>query len=84
MVAGGRGMSEDKLSRLEAWWRKMRCKNLVLEFDPNLPPEKGVSSVGGFAYRLRMAADGNLLIRVNEFTNLTDHARKLWCWPEER
>lgn len=83
MLTGGRGMSEDKRSRLEAWWRKMRRENLVLEFDPNLPPEKGVSSVGGFAYRPRQVSDGSLLIRVNELTTLTERGRAIWCWPSE-
>lgn len=83
MLTGGRGMSEDKRQRLEAWWRKLRRENVVLEFDPNLPPETGVSSVGGFAYRPRLVADGDLLIRINEFTNLTEHGKTLWCWPPE-
>lgn len=82
MMTGGRAMSDDKWQRLEAWWRKLSRENVVLEFDPNLPPEKGVSSVGGFAYRPRQMTDGDLLIRVNEFTNLTEHGRTIWCWPD--
>jgi hypothetical protein len=62
----GRGMSVDKLQRLKSWWRKLRDENLVVEFDPDIPAAPGVSPHGGFAYRQRVHADDDLLIRVNE------------------
>lgn len=83
MATGGKGMSADKLDRLKKWWTKLRDENIVLEFDPGLPPEPGLSPNGGFAYRKRNRSDGELLIRVNEFTNLTEHGRTIWCWPTE-
>lgn len=81
MATGGKGMSEDKLLRLRSWWRYLRDNKVVLEFDPELPPEPGVSPYGGFAYRKRRKSDGDLLIRVNEHTSLSDVGRMIWCWP---
>ncbi len=81
MATDGRGMSEDKLKRLRTFYRKLRNENLVVEFDPDLPPEPGVSPHGGFAYRQRMVQDGDLLIRVNDHTQITDDGREIWCFP---
>jgi hypothetical protein len=81
MATGGRGMSEDKLNRLRTWWRKLRDENLVVEFDPNIPPMPGVSPYGGFAYQERVSDDDDLLIRVNEHTRLTEEGKMIWCWP---
>jgi hypothetical protein len=83
MATGGRGMSEDKLKRLRSWWRKLREENLVVEFDPNIPPLPGVSPYGGFAYRERISDDHDLLIRVNEYTRLTEEGKMIWCWPPD-
>lgn len=83
MATGGKGMNADKLARLQSWWRMLREKNVVLEFDPALPPEPGVSPYGGFAYRRRRKSDEDLLIRVNEHTNLSEEGRMIWCWPPE-
>lgn len=77
----GVGMSEDKLSRLRGFYSKLRDENLVLEFDPDIPPIEGVSPCGGWAYRTRIDADGDRLIRVNEYTHLTDGGRKIWQFP---
>ena len=83
MATGGRGMTDDKLNRLYAWWRQLRDLDVVLEFDPDLPPEKGISPNGGFAYRKRKKSDEDLLIRVNEYTDLSEEGRMIWCWPPE-
>jgi hypothetical protein len=53
----------------------------VLEFDPNIPPIPGVSNKGGWAFRERKPEDGDLLIRVNEFTNLTEEGKLIWRIP---
>jgi hypothetical protein len=82
MATGGRGMNEDKMTRLRAWWKKLRDENLVLEFDPKIPPIKGVSPHGGFAYRQRVKADHDLLIRLNEHTNITEEGMMIWRFPE--
>lgn len=81
MATGGKGMNDDKLSRLRNWYKKLREGNLVLEFDPNIPPEPGVAPYGGFAYRQRVKQDGDLLIRVNEYTELSEEGRRIWRFP---
>ena len=80
-ATGGKGMSKDKLDRLRSFYRKLRTENLVLEFDPSIEPIPGVSSRGGFAFRERTGADGDLLIRVNGHTFMTDEARMIWRLP---
>ncbi|AXH46809.1 immunity repressor [Mycobacterium phage Acolyte] len=76
-------MSEDKKKRLLSWWKMLRDKDVVLEFDPNLPPEPGVAPHGGFRYVPRKASDDDLLIRVNKYTNLTEQGEMIWCWPPD-
>lgn len=83
MATGGRGMAEDKLARIRAWLLWLRGQNLVLEFDPDLPPVPGVSPSGGFAYRPRTTNDDDLLIRVNGHTNLSEEGAMIWRWPPE-
>jgi hypothetical protein len=83
MMTAGDGMSADKLQRLASWWRKLRTQEVVIEFNPDLPVEQCVSSHGGFAYRTRQPGDNGLLIRVNEFTNLTEQGKTIWCWPSD-
>lgn len=81
VATGGIGMSEDKLKRLRAFWKKLRDENLVVEYDPNIPPTPGVCNRGGWAFRKRLKKDGNLLVRVNEYTELTDYGERIWCLP---
>ncbi|BCP02492.1 helix-turn-helix domain-containing protein [Mycobacterium intracellulare] len=81
VATNGIGMSHDKLSRLRGWYRKLRDENLVVEFDPSIPPIEGVSPVGGWAYRKRRKSDGDLLIRVNKHTRLTEKGRMIWRLP---
>ena len=81
MATGGKGMSEIKLKRLGNWLKYLRENNLVVEFDPEIPPTPGVSPNGGFAYRNRRKSDGSLLIRVNKYTNLTPTGKLIWCFP---
>ena len=81
MATGGVGMADEKLRRLRSFYKKLRDENLVVEFDPEIPPETGVSKHGGFAYRTRTDEDGDLLIRVNQHTVLTDRGRMIWRFP---
>lgn len=81
MATGGIGMSNDKLNRLKSFYKKLRDENLVVEFDPDIPPIEGVANKGGFAFRERTPEDGDLLIRVNEFTVLTNEGRMIWRFP---
>lgn len=81
MATGGKGMSEDKLSRLRAFYRTIREDNVVLEYDPDIPPVDGFASYGGFAWRKRRKSDGDLIIRVNKYTELSDEGRMIWRLP---
>jgi len=83
IVTGGKGMTEEKLKRLRGFYKRMRDNNLVIEFDPGIPPEDGVSVHGGWAYRQRVPSDGDLLIRVNEHTHLTEDGKKIWRFPKK-
>lgn len=79
----GKGMSEDKIKRLRSFYKNLRDNNLVLEFDPEIPPVPGVSNRGGFAYRKRRKSDRGLLIRVNEYTHITEEGRNIWTFPDK-
>lgn len=81
IATGGIGMSEDKLKRLRNFYNKLRTQDLVVEYDPSIPPTPGVSNMGGFAFRPRTPEDDDLLIRVNEYTALTDRGRMIWRFP---
>ena len=82
MATGGKGMSRRKLSALRNFYRKI-AEGFVLEYSPDIPPQPGVSLPGGFAYRERTPDDGDLIIRVNEHTALTDESRMLWRLPPQ-
>lgn len=72
-------MDESKLARLRGFYRRLRDQ--VIEYDPKIPPIPGVSSQGGWAYRPRRKSDEDLLIRVNEYTDLTEQGRVIWRFP---
>lgn len=75
-ATNGEGMSFDKLSRLPGFYQ--RLKGMVIEFTPE----------EGFVYRERLDSDGDLLIRVNSHTHLSEEGVKVWSmpkvWPELR
>jgi transposase-like protein len=79
MATGGKGMDYLKLQRLLGFYQ--RLEGLVVEFDPELPPGDA-GSLGGFAYRERLESDGDLLIRVNEHTFLSEEGLKIWVRPK--
>src|SRR5699024_1569066 len=81
MATGGVGMSDDKLARLRSFYRRLREENLVIEFDPELPPVDGVSNKGGWAYRRRRKSDEDLLVRRNKHTKITEEGRMIWRFP---
>lgn len=81
MVTNGKGMSQDKRVRLTVFYRKIREEDVVLEFDPLIPPEPGIANKGGFAFRKRIPSDQDLLIRVNDHTCLTEDGQWIWCLP---
>ncbi|AGK88000.1 transcriptional repressor [Mycobacterium phage Severus] len=79
MATGGVGMDKIKLGRLRGFYAKLR--DHVLEFNPEFPPEPGVSSRGGWRYVPRVSDDDDLLIRVNEYTDLTERGAMIWRFP---
>jgi hypothetical protein len=81
VATGGRGMHQDELRRLRSFYQKLRDENLVVEFDPEIPPTPGVSKTGGWAYRNRLPSDGDLLIRDNEHANITEEGLRIWRFP---
>lgn len=80
-VNAGEGMGEEELQRLFKFHQKLRDENLVVEFDPNIPPDPGVSNKGGFSYRKRRKSDRGLMIRRNEFTTITEQGQDIWRLP---
>ncbi|WP_190822000.1 XRE family transcriptional regulator [Saccharopolyspora pogona] len=83
MATDGKGMSEVKLQELLWFYQQLERENAVVEFDPNIPPSRP-DGVGGFALRPRKPSDGDLIIRVNKYTNLTPEGMDLWIFPEEK
>lgn len=82
VVSGGSALSEYRLKRLRAFHRQLREADVVVEYNPDIPPQPGVSRAGGFALRARRPADGDLMIRVNEYTRLTREGRTIWRLPD--
>ena len=81
-VTGGVGMRPTDLRRLRTFYRRLIDDDLVVEFDPDIPPKKGFAKCGGWALRDRKPGDGDLMIRVNEYTKITDEGRLLWRIPQ--
>lgn len=80
-ICNGKGMSERQLYLLRLFYQKIRNENLVVEYDPSIPPSDGVYT-GGWAYRPRETMDGKLLIRVNHHTlPMDDEMRRIWQLP---
>ena len=81
VATGGKGMSDEKLSRLRGFYKTIREENVVLEYDPDIPPIDGFASEGGFRWVKRTKRDGDLLIRVNKYTDMSDEGRMIWRLP---
>lgn len=77
----GKGMAEYKLKELRWFYNKLHRENLVVEFDPNIPGTPG--SKPGWAYRERLPSDGELIIRVNEYTDINEDNEDIWMFPVE-
>lgn len=80
---GGVGMGDSELQRLRGFHDKLRRFDLVVEYDPEIPPNLD-SNAGGWAFRPKTPEDGDLIIRVNEHTNLTEEGKnRIWKLPKE-
>jgi predicted XRE-type DNA-binding protein len=83
VATGGKGMSHDKLDRLSKFYKRLDDEEVVVEFDPNLPPSDD-AVCGGWRLVPRTNSDGDLMIRVNEYTTITSEGRMLWRIPRRR
>lgn len=78
---GQEGLTENESYLLKGFYNRLRKNNLVVEFDPNIPAQEGVYT-GGWAFRPREETDGDLIIRVNEYTkDLDEEALMVWEFP---
>ena len=82
VATGGKGMSRDKLRRLLSFYTRLESENLVVEYHPDIPPNPD-AACGGWRYVPREDADGDLMIRVNEHTNVTEEGKMLWRIPRK-
>lgn len=88
MFPDSHGLTDKEISRLRSFYEKLKNEGLVVEFDPTIPPNPGVSAQGGFAYRKRETRDGDLLLRLNEHTYVEDEYEgssfyETWSFPLE-
>ncbi|MFF7588608.1 hypothetical protein ACFZCK_14090 [Kitasatospora purpeofusca] len=75
-------LSEEGKKRVEWFTRKLAEENVIVVFDPSIPPMPGISPAGGWDYRPREASDGDLIIRENEHTEITPLNRPLLTLPK--
>ncbi|MCZ0973148.1 hypothetical protein O1L55_20640 [Streptomyces albulus] len=63
VISRGKGMSDQKIKRLRGWYKFfLDNPNLVLRFDPEIPPN-AVAKCGGWDYVERSSEDGGLIIK---------------------
>lgn len=80
----GKGMSENKLYRLRLFYDRLERNNEIIEFNPEFGPTKSVGA-GGFRYLQRTPDDDpRIIIRENEYTQLTDEGRIVWRLPKAK
>lgn len=80
---GGEGMSDYKLDKLRTWYQKLEDRDLVIEYDPDIPPDMHLAS-GGWRYVPREDRDNGLILRRNKFTNVRDEDVSHWRLPPRR
>ena len=78
----GRHMSKAKLKALGHWYKNLIDTNTVLMFDPTIPP-RPYSKNGGWEYVPRQEKDKDLLIRVNQYVDMTPEAKEVLRMPKE-
>lgn len=82
-VQGGlERMSKEKRRKLRGFYRTLSEHDVVVRFDPDLPPLPG-QVYGGFEYVPRKESDGNLIVRIDKNTKLPRKGRELWAIPAE-
>lgn len=81
VVNGSEGMSEVNLERLRLFYNKLKDFDLVVEYSPLNPPMPDTPT-GGYAYLHREKNDGDLIIRINDYTIVTPKTLEIWRMPE--
>jgi hypothetical protein len=80
---GTEWMSKRTVYLLGRFYHRLAKENVVVEFDPSIPPGPGAST-GGWAFVPRTPEDKDLIFRVNEHTrDLDETDRLLWRLPKE-
>lgn len=79
-LTGGKGMNKEKLQRLRWFYNRLRRENVILVFDPAIPPSREVST-GGYAYVPRTRDDDDYIVRFNEDCDLSEEEKMLWRFP---
>ncbi|MDR7303511.1 helix-turn-helix domain-containing protein [Haloactinomyces albus] len=83
MVGGEDELSYERLKNLGGFYDRLKEYDLVVEYDPSIKPNIS-AKYGGFAYRDREPSDGDLIIRMNKHTDITDKNRNIWTLPNKR
>lgn len=81
VALGEQKLSDSEKKRLRNWYEELQRLNVVLEYDPNIPPTLHMST-GGWRYVPRASSDEGLIIRVNEHARMTDEAYEYLRFPE--
>lgn len=71
-LRAGRELSEPKRRMLDRWLEGMRQHNVVLCYDPDMPPNPA-SKPGGFYYSRRRPEDGDSIWRAGSAAEATNH-----------
>lgn len=75
-------LSKPALDRLRGFYKRLIDNDEVVEYDPDIPPSED-NVYGGWAYRPRIPADGDLIIRENQYTRpLYPADRVIWRIPK--
>jgi hypothetical protein len=82
MASGGKGMAEYKLKRLRWFYNRLLDQDLVVEYDPSIPPNS-YANTGGWRFVEREDSDGDLIIRVNQHVKMTDLAWVMFSVPPD-
>lgn len=82
-VATGKLTSESKRARLRRFYDRLEDYNVVVEFDPTIPPTLNMET-GGWRFPQRTEADGDLIVRLNKYTDIREEDLDLWRMPLER
>lgn len=81
-ATNGEGMSRYKLKRLLSFYGRLKTRNVVVEYHPDVESNPD-SGMGGFRLVPRMPEDGDLIVRINEVTELTEEARRIFRMPRQ-